>query len=183
MNKKVLILSGSPRKGGNSDLLCDEFMRGAIEVGNEVTKIRVAEKKIGYCSACYYCQKSGGVCAKKDDMPAILQMMIDADVIVLSSPVYFYSIDAQLKTLIDRCVSRWSDFGRFKGTEFWHIITAADTNRDMMSATLEGLRGFMRDCMEGSVERGVLYGTGAYEKGEVCSLPVFQEAYEAGKSC
>ncbi len=92
-------------------------------------------------------------------------------------------MDAQLKALIDRSVSRWNDFGRFNGTEFWHIITAADTNREIMSATLEGLRGFMRDCMEGTVERGVLYGTGAYEKGEVRSLPVFKEAYEAGRSC
>ena len=59
MNKKVLIISGSPRKGGNSDLLCDEFMRGAVEAGNEAVKIRVVEKKIGFCSACYYCRKSG----------------------------------------------------------------------------------------------------------------------------
>ena len=101
MNKKVLIISGSPRKGGNSDLLCDEFMRGAVEAGNEVIKIRVAEKRIGFCNACYYCRQSGGVCAKKDDMADILQKMIDADVIVLASPVYFYSIDAQMKALID----------------------------------------------------------------------------------
>ena len=100
-----------------------------------------------------------------------------------ATPVYFYSMDAQLKALIDRTVSRWSDFGRFRGTEFWHIITAADTNRDMMPATLEGLRGFMRDCMEGITERGMLYETGAYEKGEVRALPVFKEAYEAGRSC
>lgn len=58
--KKVLILSGSPRKGGNSDILCDEFMRGALEKGNEVEKIRVAEKKVGYCRACYYCKKAAG---------------------------------------------------------------------------------------------------------------------------
>ena len=109
--------------------------------------------------------------------------MLAADVIVLATPVYFYSMAARLKALIDRSVSRWNDFGRFKGTEFRHIITAADTNKKMMSATLEGLRGFMRDCMEGSVERGVLCGTGAYGKGEVRALPVFKEAYEAGKSC
>ena len=108
--------------------------------------------------------------------------MLSSDVIVLATPVYFYSMDAQLKTLIDRSVSRWNDFGRFKGKEFWHIISAADTNREMMSATLEGLRGFMRDCMEGSVERGVIYGTGAYEKGTVKDLPVYQEAYEAGRN-
>ena len=52
---KILVLTGSPRKGGNSDLLCDEFMRGAVEAGNEVEKIRVSEKKIGYCTGCYYC--------------------------------------------------------------------------------------------------------------------------------
>lgn len=63
--KKVLILSGSPRKGGNSDLLCDEFMRGAIENGNQVEKIRVAEKKIGYCRACYYCRDHGGESSHK----------------------------------------------------------------------------------------------------------------------
>ena len=109
MSKKVLIISGSPRKGGNSDLLCDEFMRGAVDAGNNVTKIRAAEKKIGFCSACYYCRKSGGVCAKKDDMTDILQKIIDADVIVLASPVYFYSIDAQMKALIDRTLARWTE--------------------------------------------------------------------------
>ena len=126
MSKKVLILSGSPRKGGNSDILCDEFARGAKESGNEVLKIRVSEKKIGYCSACYYCVQSGGVCAKKDDMAEILQKIIDADVIVLSSPVYFYSIDAQLKALIDRTVARWTEV---KNKEFYYIVTCADSGR------------------------------------------------------
>lgn len=54
MNKKVLILSGSPRKGGNSDVLCNQFAKGATEAGNTVEKIRIAEKNIGYCRACYY---------------------------------------------------------------------------------------------------------------------------------
>lgn len=107
MSKKVLILSGSPRKGGNSDLLCDEFMRGAQEAGHNVEKIRVSEKKIAPCSACYYCRQSGGECAHKDDMGSVLQKMIDADVIVLASPVYFYAISAQLKAVIDRTVARW----------------------------------------------------------------------------
>lgn len=88
MSRKVLILSGSPRKEGNSDLLCDEFAKGAEEVGNEVEKIRVAEKNIGYCRACYAC-KNTGKCVIADDMAEVLQKMIDADVIVLASPVYF----------------------------------------------------------------------------------------------
>ena len=63
------------------------------------------------------------------------------------------------------------------------LFVITNTQKSQMSDTLEGLRGFMRDCMEDSVERGVLYGTGAYKKGEVRNLPVFKEAYEAGKSC
>ena len=91
--KKVLILSGSPRKDGNSDLLCSEFMRGAQESGNEVQKIFVRSKKIVPCNACYYCRDHGGKCALNDDMSEILDAMQAADVIVMASPVYFYSID------------------------------------------------------------------------------------------
>lgn len=181
MKKKVLVISASPRKNGNSDMLCDEFVRGATEAGHEVEKIRLAEKKVGYCTGCYACQKLGK-CCQKDDANEIVEKMLSADVIVLATPVYFYSMDAQLKALIDRTVSRWNDFGRFKGTEFWHIITAADTSKEMMEPTLAGLRGFMRDCMDGSIERGVIYGVGAYAKGEIKALPAFREAYEAGKT-
>lgn len=181
MKKNILIISASPRKNGNSDILCDEFARGATEAGHRVAKIRLAEKDVGYCMGCYACQKLH-TCVKKDDANALVEKMMSADTVVLATPVYFYSMDAQLKALIDRTVSRWDDFGRFKGTEFWFIVTAADTNRDMMNATLEGLRGFTRDCMEGSVERGVIYGVGAYAKGEVRALPAMREAYEAGRN-
>ena len=68
MSKKVLILSGSPRKGGNSDILCDEFLRGAQDAGHKAEKIRVAEKKVAPCSGCYYCSTHGGACVHKDDM-------------------------------------------------------------------------------------------------------------------
>ena len=89
MSKKVLILSGSPRRGGNSDLLCDEFVRGAAESVHAVEKIRVAAKKIAPCSACYFRREHHGQCVHQDDMAEVLQKMIDADVLVLASPVYF----------------------------------------------------------------------------------------------
>lgn len=177
MKKNVLIFSGSPRKGGNSDLLCDEFMRGAIESGHAVEKIRVAEKNIGYCRACYYCKKSGGACVMKDDMAEVLQKMIDADVIVLASPVYFYSIDAQLKAVIDRTVARWLEV---KNKELYYIMTAADDTKAAMETTLACLRGYA-DCVEGAKERGVIYGTGVYEKDKIKDKPVMQEAYTMGK--
>ena len=133
MSKKVLILSGSPRKGGNSDILCDEFLRGAQDAGHKAEKIRIAEKKAAPCSGCYYCSTHGGACVHKDDMADILQKMIDADVIVLASPVYFYSISAQLKTVIDRTVARWLEV---KDKEFYYITTMADEEK--ASADLNG---------------------------------------------
>lgn len=104
--KNVLILSGSPRKMGNSDTLCDEFRRGPEESGHQVEKIFLRDKTIGYCIACYHCKKSGGVCAVRDDMAEILEKMLVADVIVMASPVYFYSMDAQMKAVIDRSVAQ-----------------------------------------------------------------------------
>lgn len=176
MKKKVLILSGSPRKGGNSDILCDQFARGAAQAGHEVEKIRVAVKNIGYCRACYACKESG-VCVIRDDMAGILQKMIDADVIVLASPVYFYSIDAQLKTVIDRSVARWTEV---KDKAFYYIVTAADEANASAETTIACFRGYA-DCVEGAREMGVIYGMGAYEKGEIKGSPAMSEAYEMGK--
>lgn len=178
MSKKVLILSGSPRKGGNSDILCDEFMRGARESGNEAEKIFLRDKKIGYCSACYYCEDRGGKCSIMDDMAEILDKMIAADVIVMASPVYFYSIDAQLKAVIDRSVARWT---QIKNKEFYYIATAAENSRTAVECTIECMRGFAA-CLEGSKEMGVIYGIGVYEKGAVKATPMVKEAYNMGKS-
>lgn len=179
MSKNVLILSGSPRRGGNSDVLCDQFMKGAAEAGNNVEKINVASKKIGYCLACYYCRDHHGACAIKDDMGGILEKMLAADVIVMASPVYFYSVDAQLKALIDRSVARWLEF---RDKEFYYIMSAAEDSADVMDCTLECFRGFAR-CLEGSVEKGVIYGKGVYEKGEILKHPAMEQAYEMGQNC
>lgn len=177
MNKKVLILSGSPRKGGNSDLLCDEFARGAQEAGHTVEKIRVAAKKIAPCSGCYFCRDHGGACARQDDMAEVLQKMIDADVIVLASPVYFYSIDAQLKAVIDRTVARWLEV---KNKEFYYIITMADEENASADTTLACFRGYA-DCVEGAVEKGAIIAGGVYEIGAVKASPAMAQAYEMGK--
>lgn len=176
MSKRVLILSASPRKGGNSDILCDEFARGAVQSGNHVEKIRIAEKKIGYCQACYYCRDHGGMCAIKDDMSDILQKIIDADVVVLATPVYFYSIDAQLKAVIDRTVARWTEI---QNKEFYYIITCADHQKAATQTTLDCLRGFA-DCVRGAEEKGVIFGTGVYQKGEIAGTHATADAYKAG---
>ena len=95
-----MILSASPRKGGNSDVLCDAFRRGAEESGHKVEKLRLSERNIHYCTGCGVCNNTH-CCVQKDDMAQVLERMVQADVIVLATPVYFYTMDAQLKTLID----------------------------------------------------------------------------------
>ena len=177
MNKTILILSGSPRKGGNSDLLCDEFLRGAQESGNKAEKIYLRSKKIAPCNACYFCKNSGGKCAIQDDMSEVLDKMQDADTIVMASPVYFYSIDAQMKAVIDRAVARWTNI---RDKEFYYIMTAAEDSDTVMDCTLECFRGFAA-CLDGAQEKGVIYGKGVYEAGAIKNLPVMQEAYEMGK--
>lgn len=177
MSKKVLILSGSPRKNGNSDLLCNEFYRGAIEAGHIVKKIRIQEKNISCCKACYACQNNG-ICVIKDDMAEIMQKMIDCDVLVLASPVYFYSIDAQLKMVIDRSVCRWREV---RNKEMYYIMTAADTEKSSMDTTLAYFRGYA-DCIEGAIERGIIYGCGVYHSGEISHTDMMLEAYQMGKA-
>lgn len=175
MRKKVLIISSSPRKNGNSEQLCDEFMNGALEAGHKVKKIVLKEEKIEFCKACDACKK-GKPCAIKDDTSSIVQKMIDYDVIVLASPVYFYSISAQLKTLIDRTYARYLEI---ENKEFYFILTAADDNLANVQRAVESLRGFTF-CLNGAQEKGVLYGTSLWKKGDVKDNPLMKKAFEMG---
>ena len=176
MGKKVLILSGSPRKKGNSAALCAAFARGAEESGNDVKTIFLRDRKISFCLACYHCKKDG-VCIIKDDMADILAEMNAADVIVMASPVYFYSVNAQMKALIDRTVAQWRVI---RDKEFYYIMTAAEATDTVMDCTLECFRGLAK-CLDGSVERGVICGKGVYAEGEIEGKPVLAEALEMGR--
>ena len=174
---KVLAVSASPRRGGNSDVLCDEFLKGAAESGHEVRKIRLAEKKIAPCVACYACMENH-VCARKDDMAEVLDALKTADVIVLASPVYFYSISAQMKTMIDRCMA---DYQAIANKKFYLIVTAADPQHSAADETLADFRGYLR-CLPGAQEAGVILGTGTWDKGDVYRHPCLEEAYKMGRS-
>ena len=178
MAKKVLILSASPRRGGNSDLLCDQFMHGAKEAGNQVEKIFLREKNINYCTGCGACQSNGGKCVQKDDMAEVLEKMISADVIVMATPVYFYTMNAQMKTLIDRTCSRYTEI---RNKEFYFIVTAADSNKRAMERTLEGFRAFT-SCLSRAKEKGIIYGTGAWNMGDIKRSEAMEQACEMGKS-
>jgi multimeric flavodoxin WrbA len=178
MSKKVLILSASPRKGGNSNLLCDQFMLGAEETGNQAEKIFLRDKTINYCTGCGTCLNRGESCPQKDDMPEVLEKMIAADVIVMATPVYFYTMNGQMKTLIDRTCSRYTEIN---DKEFYFIATAADDNKQAMERTFEGFRGFT-SCLEGANEKGVIYGTGAWNIGDIKGSKAMEQAYEMGKA-
>ena len=178
MSKNILVLSSSPRKKSNSGSLCAEFMRGAREAGHQAEKIALREKTIAHCIACEACQRNSGVCVHKDDMGAILEKMIAADVIVLATPVYFYSMCGQMKTFIDRVYARYTEI---VGKECYLILTAADSDVKNMERTVEGLRGFLW-CLTGAVEKGVICGVGAWKEGDIAGNPAMQKAYEAGKN-
>jgi multimeric flavodoxin WrbA len=177
--KKVLIISASPRLNGNSDLLARSFEKGAKASGHEVTYIRLSEKKIGYCLGCYYCASHDGHCVQKDDAEAIVDAMIEADVIVFATPTYFYSVDGQLKTLIDRTVMKYT---RMLNKEVYYLITSWDPEKTHLEKVVEAIRGFTTDCLEGAKEKGIILATGVTEKGEITKTDYLIEAEKMGKS-
>ena len=179
MSKKVLIISSSPRKGGNSDTLCDKFAQGATEAGNSIEKIFLRDKKINYCSGCGLCNNNDyTACSQNDDMEEILTKMMDADVIVFGTPVYFYTMCGQLKTLIDRCCSRYT---KINNKEFYYIMTAADGSSNAMDRVIEEFRGFLY-CLSSPKEIGMLIATGVWQKGDVDGTDYIEKAYNDGKT-
>ncbi|MHC1696920.1 MAG: flavodoxin family protein [Geobacteraceae bacterium] len=178
MAKKVLVLSASPRKGGNSELLCEQFMVGAAEAGHNVEKIFLREKRIDHCVACGACQGNGGQCVQRDDMAELLDKLIRADVIVMATPVYFYTMNGQMKTLIDRTYARYTEISN---KEMYFIMTAAVSRKVLLERTLEEFRGFT-SCLSGARERGVIYGTGAWSIGDIKGSAAMTQAYEMGRN-
>lgn len=176
MAKKILVLSSSPRKGGNSDCLCDEFINGAKDAGNTAEKIFLADKKINYCKGCGCCYNLAKPCPQNDDVAEIVEKMIEADVIVLATPVYFYSLSAQMKTLIDRCCARYTEI---QNKDFYFIATAADEEEQALERTADALRGFT-DCLDGVNEKGVILAAGVWQTGEIKNTKYVKQAYTLG---
>ena len=151
--KNVLILSSSPRRGGNSDTLCDEFMQGAIESGHRVEKVFLRDKTIHPCTGCGVCSQYKKPCPQKDDAAEIIGKMLAADVIVMATPVYFYAMSAQMKTLIDRCCGPYTEM---KNKEFYFIATAAEEDNGIMDRIVANFMGFL-DCLENPTVKGTLF--------------------------
>lgn len=173
--KTVLILSSSPRRGGNSEMLCEQFKRGAEEAGHRVEMININDYDIRYFNQKEYDRVASA--AESDDVATIIAKMKNADVIVLSSPVYFYNMTAQLKALIDRTYGHEKDLGE---KAFVYIATSTDRDEEATDGVFEAFHGFAR-CLYNSIEIGRIRGNGARNRGDIESHPAMKEAYELGK--
>ena len=178
---KVIIISSSPRRKGNSEILCQQFAKGALEAGNEVEKINLNAYNIHPCIACDYCRKHNNECFRKDDANEIIHKMIDADIWVLSSPVYFYSITAQMKLLIDRFYAREYEIRESpKHKKVYYILTSGASDLSEHPGAIESLRGFIQ-VLRTIDEAGIINGAGAFKLNDAYNHPSYQQAYEMGK--
>lgn len=172
---KVLVIHGSPRAKGNSDLLCDEFIRGAEEAGHQVEKISLREREIHPCRACYACFRTG-MCVQQDDMAELLDRAEGADVLVLASPTYFLTMSGQMKVFIDRLLPKWQGLG---GKDAYVIVTGHD-GRQGLARNGENLAMILENL--GDRVRQIIWGEHVWQKGEVLGTKVMEEAYLAGKN-
>jgi multimeric flavodoxin WrbA len=185
--KKVLVIASSPRKNGNSDLLAQQFAKGAEETGNQVKVIYLRDYQIKYCMGCMTCQKANispssnpynfGRCTVKDDVSRLLPELMEADVIAFASPVYYYDVCGQMKTFIDRCNPLYD---HMKDKDFYYMVTCADDSPEMIHRVFDSFEGFAY-CFDNILNKGRIYGLCADKKGEITSTPAYNEAYEMGK--
>jgi multimeric flavodoxin WrbA len=177
-SKKILVVSGSARKGGNSDLLSDEFIRGARESGHDVTKIRIADIKINACLGCGVCMKNEDGCVQKDDLSEIYGKILESGIIVLVSPVYFYTFNAQIKTFMDRTFALHE---RLRDKTFYLLSTGAATSPEYMTIMLDTFRKYI-GCFKNIKEGGAIFGCGVSNVGDIKNNPAMGQAYVLGKS-
>ena len=178
MSKKVLIISTSPRKGSNSEALCDEFARGARESGNEVEKVSLSGKDIRFCRGCFVCQKTQR-CVIRDDADLIEQKMEHADVLLFATPIYYYEMSGQMKTMLDRGNPLFTTDYAFRDVYF--LSTAADTDEAAAERAKSGLEGWI-ECFPKARLAGSVFGGGVTNTGEIAGSAAMTKAYEMGKA-
>ena len=186
----VLVISTSPRIRSNSDALAEELVRGAKDAGHEVEKISLRGKNIQFCRGCLACQHDevkqmfiDGDCTKacviKDDVAPIIQKIHDADVICWATPIYYYEMSGQMKTLIDRGNPLYTTDYHFR--DIYMLTTAADDEPQTPDRAVAGLTGWI-DCFPKSQLKGTVFAGGVNDMGEIKGHPSLQKAYEMGKN-
>lgn len=177
--KKVIVISTSLRPNSNSDLLAQEFARGAAEAGHEVETISLVGKKLAFCRGCLACQKLGR-CVTDDDANPIAAKVKEADVVAFASPVYYYGMSGQMKTLLDRMNCLYPSDYRFR--DIYLLASAAEDSPNAMFLITCGLDGWI-ECFEKARLAGVVKGFGNEAPGDVKQhADQLAEAYEMGKN-
>lgn len=178
MPEKILIVSTSLRTGSNSEALAEAFARGAKDAGHSVELISLKGKKITFCQGCLACLQAGR-CVIADDAIAIADKIQHADVVAFASPVYYYGLSGQLKTLLDRCNCLYGSDYAFRAI---YLLAAAAENEDAtVEGSVRGLQGWI-DCFEKASLAGTIFASGVNRGGDIQNHPALEKAYEAGKS-
>ncbi len=179
MSKKVLIISTSLRGGSNSEILAKECEKGAKAAGHDVEYISLKGKTIKYCIGCLSCQTKGA-CVLKDDVAEIMDKVKDAEVIVFATPIYYYEMCGQMKTLLDRLNPLYPTDYKFR--DIYMIATAAEDEDYTFEKAYSGLEGWV-DCFEKAALKGLLAGGGIDGSNDAAKHEdVMKKAYELGMS-
>ncbi|WP_294533009.1 flavodoxin family protein [uncultured Bacteroides sp.] len=176
--KRVVIISTSLRVRSNSDLLAEQFMKGAESAGHQVEKVELLGKQIAFCLGCFACAKLGR-CVIDDDVNGIMEKVMKADVIVWATPIYYYEMSGQMKTLIDRMNAMYDRDYRFR--EVYLLTTAAEDEASVPQRAEAGLTGWI-DCYPKARLVGTLFCGGVNEPNEIQGNAKLEEAFELGKS-
>lgn len=179
---KILMIEGC-RKGGNTDKICDQFAKGALEAKHEVQREYLFTKKMNGCIGCQKCRKTDGTCIWKDDLVEVNQKILEADVIVFASPVYFYGIPAQLKMVLDRTFNIEE---KIHDKKIYFITSAAAPNEEAylpkLQYAIDSIQGWV-DCYRNNVELiKVFHAWDMWGQPDVTKKEAYVEAYEEGKS-
>ena len=177
MAKKVLVISTSIRGNSNSEKLAEAFADGAKAAGNEVELISLKNKTIAFCKGCLACQQTGH-CVIKDDANAITDKMLEADVIAWATPIYYYEMSGQMKTMIDRANSLFPKDYKFR--DVYLLTAAAEDEPDVDEGAVHGLKGWIA-CFEKARFAGKICACGVGAPGEIKRNAKLAEAYEMGK--
>lgn len=178
MSKRILIIKTSLRSNSNSDALADAFAKGAAESGNTVEQISLQGKNIAFCRGCLACQQLGR-CVIQDDAISIAEQMKTAEVIVWATPIYYYEMSGQMKTLIDRANSLFPSDYAFRDI---YLLTAAAEDEDGVDeGAIHGLNGWIA-CYEKARLAGTVFAGGVNDAGDIKGHSALQDAYEMGKS-
>ena len=173
----ILIFSGSPRKGGNTDLLVEAFVKGASQK-HHVEVVSVHDYKVNPCMGCNACFKSkDNTCVQKDDMTIIYEKMAHADMLVIASPVYFYGLSAQLKGIIDRCHNPIRDTFKIKKTAI--LLVGAATLPELFDSILAQYQLCLSFFKLEDIGRVLVRGV--KDKGDIKNTNALNEAFELGQ--